>query len=119
VLGDKNVSREQLNILGRLPFSWWDDSFIAPDINRTYVLTRTTQVDTVQGLDYGYYVFTVYGEITPELSSPVVDPAKRGLTVTSATFFKDDDSLYCGTTAERAAQQHLNNLRNANSISVE
>lgn len=115
----KDMSREQLNTLGSLPFSWWDDSFIATDINRTYVLTECTGPNQVNGMPSGYYVFAVYGEYTPELSRPLVDPTKRMLTVTSATLFEDDASLYCGTTAEEAARHHFNNLRGINAIGVE
>lgn len=113
---DKRISREQLNILGGLPLSWWDESFISEEANRTYVLTRCTQVDTVAGLGSGYYVFVVYGEITPELAAPVVDPTKHMLTVTSASFFEDNDTLYCDRTAEQVARNHLNNLRRVHEI---
>lgn len=110
---DRRVTREQLDILGRLPFAWWDDSFIAEDANRTYVLTRSTQVDTIPGLGYGYYVFVIYGK------KPYVWSTDRNnFTVTSATFFEDDDRLYCNTTAERAAEAYLNNLRKVSEIKM-
>lgn len=101
-------------LLGTMPYITWEDHAILN--GNTWALMRFTQVDTAPGLGYGYYVVCINGEHPYESGKGF---ERNNFTVRSGKFFVDDDREYCNTNAGRVAQEYLNRIRNANSITVE